>query len=231
MGACHTLLYRQPRWVSLPWVLWQQAARCLTMSEIASLLLVCREFAETHKTDPLCPLDLDLTWLETWPRPFGVHCLRRLRDLRWAGHEFSRDYWNQAVAGLRQQGPLVVSSPGRGELVIERAQFCQPWYELSWKIEDLPSHVLATPSPSFYFAGVEWRMSLRRGYCFVWIEVTALVSNNEFREFAMRLRSLDRDRQENVGSLSSRQRFTTSCSTYASPENMTENMNPEILII
>jgi hypothetical protein len=166
------------------------------MREIVFLLLVCRDFAETHRSNPLCSLDLDLTPLKTWPSGFGFHVLNKLRDLRWAGHSLAKVDWERGVRSLRQQGPVVLAGHGRweqGQLVIARAQFCQPWYTVAWQANFPLLCVSNLCSPTFSFAGFGCFLVLevRRGW--VWAKLNGETS--ALPKFAIQVLGLGADRQ------------------------------------
>jgi hypothetical protein len=52
---------KKPTRLPLPWALWQEIALLLDIKDIAMFVRVCHEAAESHRRQPMCPLELDLT--------------------------------------------------------------------------------------------------------------------------------------------------------------------------
>jgi hypothetical protein len=166
----------------------------LHMFDIARLVQVCREAAETHRHSPLCPLELDLTWKKVGFVHLRIERWRRLQVLDVSGHLVDRDSlhalaslnlsdlrsapplsdWDGLTRQLRNLGPLVVPNTQAGEqgcLEIARGQRCSPWYIVTWRNDFF--RTIKCCSPTFSFAGCQWRMVASRERGQLWTAVHA----------------------------------------------------------
>jgi hypothetical protein len=164
----------------------------LKISEIVRLVQVCREAAQTHGRVPLCPLELDLTWKQVSLDSLHIERWTRLKVLDVSGHYISRDS-AAALASLklfdvRSAGyslPLCCLEPAvdpmwigstraeeAGFLEIARVQ-CLPWYTVTWTWRDPCRKRSSGFSPTFGFAGCQWRMEASKERGMFWVSVHA----------------------------------------------------------
>lgn len=175
----------KPTRLPLPWALRQEIAALLDISDVIMFIRVCREAFTSHRREPMCPSELDLThrlvppdlsrWIRVKVLDLSGHSAVAtqasglppgLEDLRWSGaKDKDLDSYNWlalAAAELRAIHPAPIrisSAQTNGTLEIERAQVPSKWYSATW-VRDRAG-VGSLQSPSFNLAACSWHITSR----------------------------------------------------------------------